>query len=396
MKKVILAGGAGNGNFGDELIVKNWLNFLNERFSDTIELVVEGFSRDKFLEIFPDPKGSIEFSNTLVSLMSCGPDDFFDSIIRGFRFFRNGGFKRHPAHQKYDHIVERCGLFHIYGGGYLNRLWSKTGFLVGLGAALKMHYGIPAVMTGVGMMPLDILDVHDKRHSEIQHVLGLYDLIETRDPQSANYLLSLSHNIRVFYGLDDCFLETKQSSLGSPSLEGERSFRLHLSDFSSAGLLSHLEELVRVLADQAAEIFFWACTKRDLECVPAWLGNDPKFFLLDLQDLVHKPLPVSVGDIMITARFHPHLVGAIMGCNGLYRNDRQYYDVKHKSVLLLGSSFLEYPWNELENVNLHDLAKILISKKNRHNVLHWRSACLRYQKRKTADQIYSSIFNPGG
>jgi hypothetical protein len=52
------------------------------------------------------------------------------------------------------------------------------------------------------------------------------------------------------------------------------------------------------------------------------------------------PLPVSVGDFMLTARFHPHLLAARLGAIGVYTDGGFYYKPKHGSIIRLGSPFV--------------------------------------------------------
>src|SRR5690606_18307169 len=80
--------------------------------------------------------------------------------------------------------------------------------------------------------------------------------------------------------------------------------------------------------------------------------------------------PVQPQDIMLTTRYHPHLMAARAGANGYFlKIDGVYYDVKHNLVKSLGSNFLPFDSFDLSNpptgtseISLKD--PYLVSKKN--------------------------------
>ncbi len=51
-------------------------------------------------------------------------------------------------------------------------------------------------------------------------------------------------------------------------------------------------------------------------------------------------IPMSSNDFVISARFHTHYAFSRNGISGVYSKDSRYYDIKHQSILDLGSEFV--------------------------------------------------------
>jgi hypothetical protein len=328
---IYLIGGAGNGNFGDELIVRGWLEFLRERQVPgpvTCDENYAGISRDFFGARFPDAG----FGEAVNRLKARGPDTFYAAFSRGMRFYENGGFERHPDLVELAAAFEELRVLHLHGGGYINTIWPRNGFLLGFAAATRKRYGCRLVGTGLGLMP--VAAPPELYLPLLREAVAAFDLLEVRDRWSFDYLRRISDAPQVVLGLDDSFLLDPEP----PAEPGPRT--LHLSWFASAGGFETVLDLAAGPPAQGFErVLFWACIDRDMGCFERLSMVCPRAEAVAWQALVEGPIPVRPGDHMVTARFHPHLIAARYGATGAYRVDRGYYDVKQGSVVDLGSPF---------------------------------------------------------
>jgi hypothetical protein len=331
---IYLVGGAGNGNFGDELIAKNWLDFLSAK-NYCGGLIFDENSARISTQIFGGSFPSVNFTNDLSKLKWKGPKDFFGSLVRGVRFFENGGFDRHPDLRHLDALFSRVKVLHLHGGGYINIMWPHNAFLIGFAAAAKRRYGCRVVGTGLGILPVG--DVPGQYVQLFRDTLEEFHVLELRDRWSYDYLRKFSNSPAILLGLDDTYL-----SPGSDGEPGSRPRTLHFSYFKSADLFEQVLDFAGSgRAGKFDRVLFWACTDGDKECFERLREVAPHVELISCEKLVRGPLPVGVGDYMITARFHPHLLAARLGANGVFRKDYGYYDVKHGSIRDLGSLFAE-------------------------------------------------------
>lgn len=328
-----MLGGAGVGNFGDELMVHKWLEFYRENGIDD-SVVVDGASERILTELFSGIHRNVHFKNVFNKLKYTGPDDFWKSLRRGLNFYKNGGLRNYPELVRWADNIQNIKLMHLHGGGYLNSLWPKSAFLLGIAAATKLEYSCKLVATGIGLLPLP--KVPDEYRADLERTFNAFDIFEMRDYQSSHFINeAISGRGNVFFGLDDTFLTPVHSSVGGGK-------RLHISFFSQA--MPKLEQVLSSAPsqfyEQFDEVLFWECMKEeDQTCQKMVLKYIQNVKTVPMKKLVLEPLPVQPNDVMLTARFHPHLLAARAGVVGFYRLDGSYYDVKQGSVVELGSPF---------------------------------------------------------
>lgn len=331
---IYMLGGAGVRNFGDEMMVRNWLDFYGQAGLSR-RVIVDGANATFLESFFGSRYGSVQFVNTFNKLKYNGPKLFWASMVRGLRFFENGGFSHYITLRKLAKQMEDVELVHLHGGGYLNDIWPQSAFLLGVAAAIKLRYGSRLVATGIGFLPLT--PPPSEFQSAFRKVIETFDLFETRDQESCEFLRKYaSAGNNVFFGLDDTYLATVETL--APNSDKRA---LHFSYYSSikAEIKSIVESLPPRFVEQFDKIYFWQCTNGDDECLELVNAQIPRTVPLSLSELVFRPLPISNADFMITARFHPHLFAARAGSKGVFRRDGGYYDVKHGSISSLGSPF---------------------------------------------------------
>lgn len=328
---IYLIGGAGNGNFGDELIVRCWLEALRAAGVDAPVICdgnYAGISRRFLGRLHPEAV----FVDDVNRLKARGPDTFYAAFARGWRFYENGGFERHPDLADLAARLAQTRLLHLHGGGYVNTIWPRNAFLLGFAAATKRQFGCRLVGTGLGLLPAAAAP--ELYRPLLAEALAEFDLLEVRDRWSFDWLRQLSDSPRIQLGLDDSFLMRREP----PAAPGPRT--LHVSWF---GFAEGFEAVLDLAAGAGAagfeRVLFWACIDRDMQLFDRLAAACRRAEAIHWQDLVTGPIPVRPGDHMVTARFHPHLIAARYGATGAYRVDQGYYDVKQGSVVDLGSPF---------------------------------------------------------
>jgi len=333
-----LLGGAGNSNFGDELIVRAWLDYLQAR-NPHDAIVVDWAGHDHTIRSMNHilseytKTGNVSFENTLDSLgrLTKKPE-FWTSFQRGLNFFERGGFSNYS---QYKHIHKRFSnvkIMHMHGGGFLNAIWPVHAFKLGLMVAAKRKFDCKIVATGIGLIPFP--DVPQNLLRDFRDAIAEFDCFETRDVESFDLLRRYCGTIaNIFCGLDDTFLLPQTLRRGESAL--------HVSHFGDPSH-HHTQRLLEQLKDHHfSMIYFWACTPEDTNFFQFVRDVFPNATQLSLRDLVLQPLPVSIGDFMVTSRFHPHLLAARLGAIGVYTtNTSNYYKPKHESIIRLGSPFI--------------------------------------------------------
>lgn len=336
-----LLGGAGYKNFGDELMVRGWLDWLSAEYPE-VNIVVDGAKKENIRDTFGVSHPKIipaDLTNRLAS--SPRPASFWDAVIRGLTFFDRKGPEKYPTLANDINLLMQASVVHLHGGGYLNKHFKDKGFLLGIAVGASRLTGAKLIATGVGITPLDKPDsIHLEKLGDF---LQQFSVFETRDAESANFLKESFDFSGVISGLDDTFVTGIQYA---PTV-GKK---LHLS-WSDGRIgddeFDRVKSYVQDNSGKYSEIIFWKCAPNDHQAWMAIKEICPVAKMLDFDDLVGCAIPVSENDHMLTSRFHPHLIGARGGAAGGYYSHGAYYDVKHGSIVKLGSGFFEIENREI-------------------------------------------------
>ena len=362
----ILIGGAGAPNYGDELILKGWLDYLSQpsRGSQAIALHENTVSicRNFHLTKGHPLTKRITFKNNL-SLIAKSVQDltFWEQVERGFNFMRDFGF-REIGYKGINELFE-ASSFHLHGGGYLNDIRSDKGFFLGLVASFRKIYEVPAFGTGIGLGPFKT-----KCHNPalFDEIMSHFDFFEVRDSEGFELLASLAPSARIINGIDDCFTLPVEQVFRQDSSKR----RLHLSLINS-----HIEsypdscwDWLREQASRFEEVVFWESYPwNDREVITRVTAELPQCKIITTHDLVHTLPAIGDEDVFITHRFHVHFAAARAGARGFYIAPSLYYKQKHRSIVELGSGL-----KPLNFKNLPDLDQIPRSKALDEAALHGR------------------------
>lgn len=326
---ILLVGGGGIPNYGDELIINNWLRWYHEaRVAKTRGMVVEGYRSAVLRNMFADRFPRARWSHTIRDArLTFRAQSFWDALQGGIDAEKSGV----PAVQKAYGQASEASLVHVHGGGYINGKWPSHAFVLGLASAAQRSAGAAAVATGIGLSPLRDPDREQRRL--LDQAVEAFDFIEVRDEWSYEYLtrnLSGARRERIILGLDDAYLYPVETATS------HRTLHLALRDDPHAD--SIIGRLTNKFVGSFDRHIFWVCKHTDAGAYVK-VANRFRFFeLAGTAQLIENPR-LGARDVLITERFHPHLQAARVGATGVFWAGSEYYDTKHGSLVELGSPF---------------------------------------------------------
>lgn len=331
MKKIVLIGGAGAPNYGDELIVKGWVDFFNEFLPDSHITFYENIAK-KEVELHGKQK-NIKFKDDLVKVAKAFTEiGFWRQVLRGYNFIDNDGVEKYS---KFDlQPLFDADIVHLHGGGYLNNYDPEKGFYIGLLASLSEKYNKRVVATGIGFGPVPEPSI-DQIES-LNKIFSMFDFFELRDVDNFRWLRDFFSSGRFINGLDDCYL----FSIKDVVEFDDSKKRLYLS-FLAYNLENvsdeYWQELVAFSSAFDEVIFFESYPWQDKEVYNKVKIKIPSIKKLEVKDSLYKKIKVSSGDFAICARFHVHFILSRANVTGVYSKDSKYYNIKHQSIVDRGS-----------------------------------------------------------
>lgn len=338
-----LIGGSGSMNYGDELIVRGWMSHLsreesvkNIRIETNSKVSSERF-HEEGVESAKEYGTAIVFDGFLYGL--CGSVaglSFWEQFVRGAEFFDKGGVDIY-GEENFD-FIDSVRAIHLHGGGYFNDIFPWHGFILGFTMSLAKREGISAMATGVGLMPMR--KPNREQREKFVSLMDCFSVFELRDVESFRLVKSLSGGKgNVVNGFDDNFMLKREDLFSCDEHGGANlvlSFIEHDICRMSRSYLKRLSEYARGFD----RVVFWECYPWQDENVIEFMRN----YISDLEvvcsrDWVYARGRLSQNDRVIVSRFHPHFCAARVGVSGVYNIKGRYYDVKHGSIVALGSGF---------------------------------------------------------
>lgn len=323
---IYLIGSSGNPNFGDEFITASWLRFLAVERPEAeiwLDCPHPGTAQTLFAGLHPrlhitDTLWRCAFENR--ELKGPALKARMESLVENLGS---------PAYDLGLLKLRQMGSLHLIGGGYINGMWANHSALVYAVRAVRRLTGADLFATGLGLMPA----VGDELVN--QDLFADFNHATARDHASAQA-----------YGIaqapDDAFLGVKDELERNPR---DGVFVCIQSDTAEPALVdsavSAARELLQPMADAGRTLHY-------VEAVP---GADrvayeqladiiPEENFLPFTELWRSGLPLSRRQTWITTRFHFHLLAAAAGADGVALPvNPGYYDVKHQSLLDLGSGW---------------------------------------------------------
>jgi polysaccharide pyruvyl transferase WcaK-like protein len=333
-ENLYLVASGGNPNYGDELIVAAWLRFLARVRPDAVvwlDCPQPGTASALFAGMHP----GFRATNTLWRACAEAPDQSAQGVWEHV-----GNIVAHGGTPMYDvglMVLGQADSIHLLGGGYVNGVWpDHVGLDAGMAAARKLN-GCRLLGSGLGLMPLpDNADLLAKTFAD-------FSAVSVRDHASAEFL-------GLETGLDDVFLgllhELRRSADSEPVKSRAKDVMLCVqSDMTDEPTFNRLRDKLRVVVENSLAKglsvgYVEAIPGSDRRMFDALEGLIPEENFTPFTQVWSDGLPVRRGQQWYTSRFHPHMVAAAAGAKGVAIGILDdYYDIKHRSLLELGSGW---------------------------------------------------------
>lgn len=337
-ENLYLVASGGNPNYGDELIVAAWLRFLarvRPNAAVWLDCPQPGTASALFTGIHP----GFRATNTLWRACADAPDQSAQGVWEHVsNVVALGGT---PMYGVGLMVLGQADSIHLLGGGYVNGVWpDHVGLVAGMMAARKLS-GCRLAGSGLGLMPLpENAEVLAKSFAD-------FSAVGVRDERSADFL-------GLATGLDDVFLGLFQELRRSVDSERVQSRAKDVmlciqSDMTDESTFSRLGDKLRVVVESALAEgqsvgYVEAIPGSDRRMFDALEGLIPEENFIPFTQVWNEGLPVHRGQHWYTSRFHPHMVAASAGAKGVAIGILDdYYDIKHRSLLDLGTGWAYAP-----------------------------------------------------
>lgn len=324
---IYLVAPAGHPNFGDEFIVSAWLRELAHR-SPRARVVLDCHSPGIAAVLHHNMHPDLTVTDTLWRLIDVCPttEETVAAVADPTRV---------PTLITGLNLARSADIVHVVGGGWINDTWPQHTRIVAAASAIG-HGEARRVATGAGLHP------GHKVAEELAPWWDAFDLVEVRDAPS----LSLVPG--ALPGLDDAWLAAADPLARHGLGHGPEDARLRgvmvsaqsdLLDVPVEELALRLTRTLRELGATGDDIGFVECIPRgDWVVYEAMRQADPDLMegarFVGFDELWAHGLPARAGQTWLSTRFHPHLIAAARGAEGIavVAHQGDYYRVKHDSV----------------------------------------------------------------
>lgn len=336
---IYLVGSSGHPNFGDELIARTWVEYYSTRFPDAqiwLDSPRPGHSSVLLRELAANERHCNTLFHTCWNAPSADPADVTDF---GRRVVNEPGLL--PREVSGIEVVRSASILHVIGGGYVNALWPRHLALLSAVAEVAAQTGARAALTGAGLTPPP-----PGAEGYLNEVLARFDVVDVRDEPSAALLAQLGSVVTntgddALLSIDSIPRSTGWDDTTALCLQDD-----HI-DVARDDLISFVATLLRSWGVEDRPVLM-------VECIPpgdlrGWhqlRESFPQLELMPFDRLWREGFPHGEPMRWVTTRFHPHLLGAAQGSNGVaLALGGNYYDTKHHSLVALGS-----PWQVVRSL----------------------------------------------
>lgn len=338
---VYLVAPSGNPNYGDEFILRAWLNHLAV-VRPHAEVVVDCHTPGQSAVLLRGTHPRLTFVDTIWRICfetAHLPPDEAAAVAQDV--IGNPG--RMPRIVAGVELLARAGTVHLVGGGYINTVWSHHMALLAAAAAAAERSGGRAVATGQGLIPVGT----DERLTLLRELQSRFALFDVRDRPSSDSIAG-SGGSSTLTG-DDAWLGIGEDGVYDTMSEAAKRpivFCLQsdlMEDFAHGEGTDGLTRAIIGLIER------WELAGDDVAVIEGMPGADrivfdrvshllPGVVFVPFTTVWNHGLPASANQVWVSTRFHPHLLAAAVGASGLALSGRaDYYPNKHQSLVEAGS-----------------------------------------------------------
>lgn len=373
MEKVYLISPAGHPNYGDELILKAWCQFIHDHYPD-LDVWVDCPHPGSVSWLLQDILPQVKITNTLWRACRETGSSNISVISEHSRHLVS-----HLGSPHFDRGLlglREMDLIHFVGGGYINQLWPMHYGLLDAALAVKQLTQVKVCMSGAGLMSCALEP--DMMHQKLTQ----FDIIESRDIAGSQYL-------SIPLGLDDAFLSVEKETL---RFQKENNRYIPdvmvclqsdlISDEIFTNIISLLRNILLEYKKSGISIGYAEAIpgedRRAFEQLAPLIPEDNFFNALDV---LTYGLPVKRGQKWFSSRFHHHLIASSAGAKGTAISIRPgYYDIKHQSLIQLGTGWSYFSLGEQESIPEPTVSADF----------HYYLSAFSHSKKRTAHKIYSA------
>lgn len=350
---IYLAAPSGNPNYGDEFIIRAWLRYL-ARVAPAAEVVVDCHTPGQASVLLTRWHPNVRFVDTVWRIcFETAELPAAEAAAVAADVLANPG--RLPRIASGVDLLAHADTVHLVGGGYVNVVWSHHVALLATAAAAARQFDARAVATGQGLLPIG----DDDWSALLTELIDDFAIFDVRDEPSYRVIGTADPRHR-FTG-DDAWLDAEEpANYNADSRAADRDLVFCLQsdlmeDFADGEGVDGLARIVDDVVDR------WQVSDDQiafLECIPGAdrrvfdkvAGRLPAAVFVPFTELWNGGLPARPGQTWVSTRFHPHLLAAAAGANGIALSGRSdYYPVKHRSLTDAGSR-----WQIADSVHVPD------------------------------------------
>ncbi|MCF6744588.1 polysaccharide pyruvyl transferase family protein [Blastococcus sp. KM273128] len=322
---------AGAPNYGDEILTRTWLRQMAARFPDA-DVVLDTPHPSGAQALLWNEHPRLRCVDTVWRLCWEAPnEDMWDTV--GFVTSALTDHGRAPNWIPGLQLLNRAASVHVLGGGYVNDLWPRR---VGVLAALAWlsRRGTPVALTGAGLMPLS-----PSSRTLVSSLLRDVEFVDFRDGESA----AAAGRPDAVSG-DDLWLADIADLVDeerAAAFDGLLCLQNDIAELSVEAMSLRALEAIRSWEVDPSRIAVVECVPRaDRAVFDRLYALVPEMAFVSWTEVVDRGLPARPGQQWLSSRFHPHMVAARAGADGVALDVLpDFYSVKHASLLAAGS-----PW----------------------------------------------------
>lgn len=339
-KRVYLISCSGRPNYGDELITASWLNFLYRYFPE-YEVWLDCPDPGNAFALFSSYHPTFRPINTVWKLCWRFSEDRENILTKVAHAINNFGT---PDIDSNIAILHGADIVHVLGGGYINANWQENYAILAACSEVKKNAGCRIVATGLGLTPHTCSLLHD----EYAALIASFDDVSVRDAASAAAFDLTDRRDDAFLGMALDLFQLQQQDRPSVDIlcciQNELADDIHFSAF--------VDKVGTYLQHHQGKTMGYceAIPGADRTAYELLKTRVPTLQFYPFSQTWTSGLPLHAGSIMISTRFHHHLIAAALGVPGIALViDQGYYNNKHNSLTDLGTG-----WSILTANGPHD------------------------------------------
>lgn len=343
----------GHSNYGDELIAREWVRYLALRQPD-VPAYIDCARPGPAAAILRGEHPRLSVVDTLACLTR--ENEFAGGDVRNQHTRDIARFVVQALHDEGKAARYASGIellrsavrsVHVLGGGYLNSMWRVNLARLSV-AAWARGRGVPAVATGIGLMPLQEPDDSFVREAaasflsfSVRDAESYRAVMDSRSPQQVGDRIQEMARTQISLAPDDCFVNALDRCYAPP--EGLPDTMVCVqSDFVDDAAALHRHVIATLNSwevGRGAMVGVVECNPYvDYPIVESLKAAGYRVAFFPLASLLREGFPARAGQRWLTTRYHPHLLAAAQGCTGSFITvGERYYAIKHRAVLRMGS-----------------------------------------------------------